>query len=232
MTHGIIALLLTFILALKPVTAAQYIIGIEPMIANINCINRRPCQVNSRKDIVILNKIKQTLSLEFSYKEFPIRRLYASFINGSSLDFKYPDNPNWKSNLKRNKAIYYSDAIRQYTDGTFTQKQTCSDFSNAHINKLGTLRGFTAEPYLEAIKSKQISLIEFDYMEQLVNSLLAKRIDAIYVNEDYIGSHLNQNNYDIVYVSCHLLREYYLSTIKHPDLIEQINQLLKASNKH
>ncbi len=61
------------------------------------------CQEDKVEDTfkLILQLFENQSSLSFRYHHYPINRLYDKFIISQELDFKYPDNPSWKAELKK-----------------------------------------------------------------------------------------------------------------------------------
>ncbi len=180
------------------------------------------------RDIFDLFKVHSNENI--IYKPLPIKRLYHSFINQGSVDFKYPDNPNWQVALKPDQQkIYYSAPISHFIDGTFVHIDNVSP-NKQDILTLGIIRGFTPEAYLTMIKSGKVKVYEFSRTNKLINALTAKRVDAIYINVD-VANYQKQANSQIVFNKTLPYKKgtYHLSTINHPQFIEDINQFLSEN---
>ena len=82
----------------------------------------------------------------FSFKVLPIKRLYHEFLpDNAYLDFKFPDNPKWKVELKAGKTIHYSQPILSYTDGVVVLPKN-KGRGLKRLKVLGTAMGFTLAP--------------------------------------------------------------------------------------
>lgn len=178
--------------------------------------------------------IKKDVSIE--YIPQPVKRLYLNFIVKQSIDFKYPDSPQWNSieKTESNRVIYYSKPIVSYLDGVFVHKDN-ANFTLDEINTLGIIRGFTPEPFLNEVNSNKIHLFEFSRSDHLLKALEFKRIDAIYINIDV--AKFQMKNYKI---SGLIFRKdlpstkgtYHISTLKHPEIITLIDQYIIENSLH
>jgi hypothetical protein len=54
---------------------------------------------------------------EYRYRALPVSRLSESFVIEQSVDFKYPDNALWSTQLKQNRILVYSDPVVALTEG-------------------------------------------------------------------------------------------------------------------
>lgn len=177
------------------------------------------------------DKFSNKYQLDFHYTPLPIKRLYNYFLNSKTVDFKYPDNPNWNINNKQGHTIYYSDAITYYVDGTFIHQDQKLPLS---IVYLGVIRGFTPEPYLAQILADKIKVIEFSRSDHLLNALNFKRIDAAYMNVDVGKFQRSKSDLNLKVKFCSSLPltkgYYYLSTIKHPELLNKVNEFIRNNS--
>lgn len=81
------------------------------------------------------------------YRALPVPRLYAAFLDGQ-VDFKFPDNPNWKKPARVGKSIAYSDPVAAYIDGTSVRPDRMGLGVDA-VKALGTMGGFTPWAWLD-----------------------------------------------------------------------------------
>ena len=65
----------------------------------------------------LFDAFAQHSGYQLLYKPLPVKRLYRAFLTDLSVDFKYPDHPQWKSALKKSQPPFYSDPVVSYTDG-------------------------------------------------------------------------------------------------------------------
>ena len=162
-----------------------------------------------------------------TYKAMPIKRLYGEFVNGR-VDIKFPDNVNWGNDKKMGKKVLYSNGVLEYIDGVMVLPNNLAKDSS-QLKKLGTVRGFTPWVYLDQIKSNQIKLTENSDLKGLLKLIKAERIDGVYFNILVAKYYLKHTLFDekaMVFNSSlpHSRSAYHASSIKHPDVIEQINQ--------
>ena len=172
-------------------------------------------------------------SLAVDYHPMPIKRLYQSLMVDGTIDFKYPDNANWQKALHALKPVYYSDPVGYYMDGVMVHSDR-REMSLSELRVLGIMRGFTPEPYLQAINEGRIQIREYSKTGDMLRALLAKRVDAAYLNIDVANYQLQQKfeaGAPIEYLPKlpSASGEYRLSTVKHPAIIRQFNQFLRAN---
>lgn len=194
---------------------------------NINVFNGLAADV-----FELYNKSQNNFQIIF--KPMPIKRLFQEYLeHNSSIDAKFPDNPYWAADLKKEKDIKYSQSILNYTDGIFV----LSSNKNAKVSDikiLGTMAGFTPIKFINEIKNNKIKIEESNNTMSLIEKLKQKRVDFIYVNK-YVGqckiAKLKYN--DIIFDESlpYTSSKFYLSSIKYPELIKSFNSfLIKNSN--
>jgi polar amino acid transport system substrate-binding protein len=164
----------------------------------------------------------------FIYQPLPVRRLLSEFLN-DRVDFKYPDNSRWNADLKQGHAIHYSHTAAPAIDGVMVRPQYLGQ-GKQRIRRLGTQRGFTPWPYLEDIQAGTILLIQANQVESLLAMALSGRVDAVYLNPQVVAHQLRLMNQDGALVFDpgldYLDDNYFLSSIQHPEVIEQFNAFL------
>lgn len=64
----------------------------------------------------LLDMFANEKGYRFDYVAFPVKRLFFEFVNGVG-DLKYPDNPNWALQVKKDAQIAYSDPVVEYVNG-------------------------------------------------------------------------------------------------------------------
>jgi ABC-type amino acid transport substrate-binding protein len=169
---------------------------------------------------------------KFIYKPLPIKRLFKGFIEGD-LDFKFPDSPYWKQDLKKGKKVVYSDSVVEYVDGVLVSPENLGRGKDA-LKSLGVLRGFTPWDFLDDIKAKKIGLKEVNSLEALIKMTKSKKVDGVYFNVIVANYFQEKTLFDkggVLFDSSlpHTRSHYYLSTIQHPALIEEFNYFLATN---
>ncbi|MBF0225702.1 MAG: transporter substrate-binding domain-containing protein [Desulfobacterales bacterium] len=163
------------------------------------------------------------------FKILPVKRLFKEFLDGI-IDFKYPDNPYWQQDLKKGKTIHYTNSVAEYIDGIMVLTEN----KGAGLDKLkilGTMRGFTAWDYLDLINSEKIKLNENNTFTGLLQQIILKRIDGAYVNVAVAKYQLNEflkRPGSLVFDANlpHTKGSYLCSSIKYPEIIQEINNFL------
>lgn len=169
----------------------------------------------------------------FIYKPLPVRRLLSDFLHGQ-VDFKYPDNPRWNADQKQGHRLLFSRAAAESIDGVLVKPQFLG-MGKARLLRLGTQRGFTPWPYLADIKAGKILLIQANKIDSLLAMAMSDRVDGIYLNPNVVKYQLansadkNALVFDpaLDYQDDH----YLLSTIRHPEVIEQFDAFLISQAK-
>lgn len=177
----------------------------------------------------ILIKFAQLHNHTFSYKGYPITRLNKNYIEGK-VDFRFPDNSYWAQDQKKGYDVKYSNSVIGFIDGVMVPADNKGQ-GIEKFKKLGLVRGFTAWDYLDLIKKGQIKPKETNSLESLIKLTMNKRYDGAYFNVDVATYYLNnkmKKSGALVFDPelPHTKSNYSLSSIKHPEVIEEFNQFL------
>lgn len=180
----------------------------------------------------LLDSFAQDHGYKFIYRPLPVLRLYASFF-GKEIDFKFPDNPNWKKDQRLDKNILYSNPVLEFIDGVsvLPEKKNTS-ISDIHI--LGTVAGFTPWAWMDQIQAGKVTLSENSSFESLVRQTLVGRIDGAYASLAVVNYQLDnvlkKSGALVFNPNLPYSRDnYYLSTIKHSALINQFNSWMSQN---
>lgn len=178
----------------------------------------------------VLDAFAAAKGYRFDYRPMPIMRLFGELLAGR-LDFKFPDNPLWKADLKQGRRIHYSQSLAPFIDGALVPRQRQGQ-GKARIKSLGTLLGFTPSAYLEDIRQGRIHLNQTSQIDALLKMALSERVDAVYLNVRVAEHHLRQLG-----AGTGLLvfdptlpydqGDYYLSSLQHPQVIAEFNAFLR-----
>lgn len=220
--------LLLSLLSLVPLAAAErYRVGVE-------AIDYRPAYAGlagrfSGAMRELLDAFAAAQGIEFSYQPLPVPRLYASFWQGH-IDFKFPDNPNWRQAQRLDKTIHYSRPVLRYVDGTLVLAHQQPGRIDA-IDTLGTVVGFTPWAWQQAIATEQVRLRQNADVAALMRQLLAGRVDAAYANVAVARYHLQQMPTPAKTVVFdpslpYSKGSYHLATLNQPELLATFDQWL------
>jgi len=208
--------------------AEKYIIGTEdinyyPHYGKVNVEN--PIFSGYAKDI--FDHFSRAEKIHLDYKYYPVKRLYKAFRVDNLVDFKYPDNPKWRSTFIQDQPIYYSAPVGTFIDGTVVLEKN-KQYTINNVKRLGTIKGFTLLVYAQQIKNKQIQLFEYSNTDKLLKALSHQLIDAAYLNIDVATHQMLTNKTPIHFVRTlpYSPGYYHLSTIKHREMIDKLNNFL------
>jgi hypothetical protein len=174
----------------------------------------------------VLDMFAFQCNLKITYIPLPWKRLVVNFLREKKLDFVFPDNPVWDTEAKKNVTVHYSDAVVEYTDGVAVLNENKGK-GLGFIKNLGTIRGFTAWDYHEQIDSGQIKLYENKDFMPLMRMIVLNRIQGAYIEKSVMGYYARQmgleNTLNFDESLPHTTDHYYLSTLKHPEIIKKFN---------
>jgi ABC-type amino acid transport substrate-binding protein len=176
----------------------------------------------------LLELFARRQGLRFSYRPLPIKRMTPFLLDGQ-IDLCFPDNPNWRLDLKQGHELAYSEAFVPFQDMVFVKTEAVG----RPIKRLGVVRGFTPKRFQAQIDSGEIQLTEATAPANLVKMALAGRIDGVAL-AGAVGRHqlrlLGQPAGLEPDPAYHAKFEmpYRLSSLRHPEVIAQFNDFLKA----
>ncbi|WP_339524692.1 hypothetical protein [Pseudomonas sp. EA_35y_Pfl2_R111] len=180
----------------------------------------------------VLDHFASKYGYNFHYVHLPVKRLYRNFLSTDELDFKFPDNPLWQRDMRKDKAVTYSNTVYQAIEGLFVLPAN-RDKSLAELAAIATVRGFDAWPYKVDIANGVIELQFANTQDSLVALARQGRVGGIF----YEASALNWYQYtnDIPAGDRLVLNErlphyrpqFFLSTRTQPQIIAQFNQFLQ-----
>ncbi len=163
------------------------------------------------------------------YRPLPVERLYRELLEGG-IDFKFPDNPEWRHDLKTNQELHYSTAVAAFLDGVMVVPDKKAATRAGPI-KIGTIRGFTPWPLVKSIEEGSIRLSENNSISGLLRQGIAGRLDGIYINVEVARFHMkNMLRRDAALVFDdglpHSRSAYFVSTIRRPGIVGELNSWL------
>lgn len=182
----------------------------------------------------LLDNFAASKGYTFHYRIYPVKRLYHAFMNGE-IDFKFPDHPSWRPDVNKGNRVTYSEALQTTEEGTLV-KTSRAGITVKDIKKLGIVRGWTALGFLDEITAGHIKLVESSSLSALIKMCERDRIDAIYTNVTAYHYEARKLGYrtDSMMLEPNLPHQnsqYLLSTITHPQVIDELNRYLKSNPK-
>lgn len=177
----------------------------------------------------LLDMFANAYHYRFVYKALPFTSLPSRFVDGV-VDLKYPDSPDWDRDIKKGSNVIYSEPVVNYIDGVMVIDQNYGQPID-QLQQLGTVVGFTPDPYQSRIRSGRIRLNESYKYDALMMKLVSGRIDGGYANIAVAQFYLDQMGFKKGSVRFddtlpHEKGTRRLSTIHHPKLIDNFNQFL------
>lgn len=182
----------------------------------------------------LLDMFAKEKHYHFVYIIRPVKRLFHDFVK-RDVDFKYPDNPFWQSDMKKEQKVCYSDSVVKYIDGVVVLAENKA-IALSSFKTLGTIRGFTPYPYLDLIAQKKVLLSENSNYISLLRQVLAGRITGAYSNISVarynLKEHLKKTGAIVFNPNLpHIKDSYYLSSILYPMIISEFNTFLKDNKE-
>jgi ABC-type amino acid transport substrate-binding protein len=172
------------------------------------------------------------------WKPLPIKRLMLDYLKeGSTIDFKYPDNQDWDSQAKHNVSLVYSDPLFIMHEGMMVLPNRADVHEPSELKSIGMVLGFSlAEPYQSLVAAKKITLSEASGTTNLIEMTLLGRVDAAFVGKDVaqyiLSSKLKKPN--ALVFNDHLPfveSKFTLSAKKsssHDEVIQKLNNYLRT----
>lgn len=164
----------------------------------------------------------------FTYKALPVARLYSEFAVEKSIDFKFPDNAHWGTDVKKGVTIAYSKGLVTVTEGLMVLP---AHKGKTVVSKIVTLRGFTPYPYLDQINAKKITVTEVNTAESALSMVEAARADGVYMGKlaaTHIMGEVMKKPGVLVFDDTlpNSKNDFSLSTIARPEVIKQMDEFL------
>jgi len=230
-TNIIILVLLWCFSRVSDAQQKHFIVGLENLdylpYYQTNKENQKP----SGYSIELIELFAKKYNYSVQFEVYPVRRLLSNLLAGK-VDFKYPDSPMWMPEMKLSHGLYYSNSTVEIIDGILTLEKY-QELLLDEFKQLGTIRGFRAWPYMNAIQQREIGLMEASSMEQLIRQLVKGRVQGIYININ-VGIDFAAKNFDGLKLfwdkGLPFGRDnFFLSSIKHPEILEQFNVFMKEN---
>jgi len=184
--------------------------------------------------------IKELLESFFNYHQIkyefvplPLKRFNQWYVK-DSIDFKYPDNTNWRVNESKNLPIIYSTSVITSTAGSVILYKNLNK-TRENIQRLGTITGFSSTLWLDKIKSKKVEVLNDSAVLSVIKMATHGLVDVINLDYSVVNYHLNNLKQNKKLLMSAILPNqkinFHLSTIKHENIIFKFNQFLKKNKK-
>lgn len=181
----------------------------------------------------ILKAFFEEENISITFIPLPLKR-FNRWYEEDKIDFKYPDNPEWRADEAVLFDIVYSKPVVISMAGSVVHKDN-TDFELVDIKRLGTIAGFYPTLWIERIKAQKTQLVEDNNVVLVVKSVLHRMVDAINLDYSVVNYHLgNMNRRKHLVLSSRLPYNetpFHLSSIEHPELILRFNDFLKNNKE-
>lgn len=180
----------------------------------------------------IFDAFAQAKGYALSYRPLPVKRLYAELMSGG-IDFKFPDNPGWAADAKRDVKVSYSRPIIAYVDGVMVRPEHKGKGID-RILTLGTVSGFTPFAWLDRVRAQQVVLKENPRTDLLIRQVVMGRMDGAYASVAVV---VNSLEHDLNMPGAlvfdpalpHSRDVYRMSTVNHPAVLSEFDDWMAAN---
>lgn len=178
----------------------------------------------------VLDRFAQREGIQFNYIPLPPRRMIAEYWS-DKLDFAFPDNPNWDAAEKTHISIAYSQPLISFEDAVFTLPTRKAE-PLEQLNKLGVLLGWTPWKFRDRIQQGKLQVVTAPSPNSLIRMAISGRVDGANLAEPVARYHLQLLGAPAGLVANHewmprKQSSYYLSSIRHADLIKRFDRYLR-----
>jgi len=217
-------------LTMGPTYADKLVIGVEKIqYQPIYWQNKKGDYTGYTRDVFDL--FAQKYNHQIEYVSLEPHLLLGELFNGN-IDFKYPDHPEWGSDIRQGKNIAYTDAIVRIADGSFVKPAKLGKGIET-VTKLGVVQGFTPWMYQEFIDSGQVTVIEYENLKDLIRAAIRNKVDAALYNVVVATYYMDfLSTFPIVTLFDDTLpfvkSDFRMSTISKPNVVKEFNDFLQA----
>jgi hypothetical protein len=177
----------------------------------------------------LLDLFAREAGLDIQYQPLPVNQLTHHLLNGS-IDFKYPDSPNWAGDLKGGKGIAYSQPVVQYVDGVLVAPKRQGQGID-QLARLAVVDGWTPWTYQDRIGAGQTEVVRSADLGQMIKQALKQQADGAYYNvvvATYYLDNIRARPGALVFDPKlpHTRGTFALSSLRHPELIQRFDRFL------
>lgn len=173
----------------------------------------------------ILDEFAKSENIKFIYEPYKIKDLYTNLYT-ERIDFKFPDNPVWRSPQKEKFKIIYTDFLGHYIDAIFVRKEDLNKNLN-ELEKFGVAEDIILWTLINKNKEGKVNIVHAKNCAELLSMLERKEINGIFCNYSVMKYLLKDSalqneiviNLDLPFIDNY----YYISTISHPDIVKKFN---------
>ncbi|OUR59993.1 hypothetical protein A9Q74_15785 [Colwellia sp. 39_35_sub15_T18] len=213
--------------------AKEFIIGVEEVsyypLYDFSATNEsRP---SYSKDL--LTAFFKQHNYSYRFVALPIKRFNKWYVE-KGIDFKFPDNMIWRDDKQNKLNITFSQSVIELMAGSYVLASNAK-YRRDDVKRLATIFGFSPTLWFDKVATKEIELIEENSPLSIVKHVLHGNVDATNIDSNVIRHNLKLlKNPQTIILNTHIKHEvfsYYLSSIKHPEIIKQFDDFLQNNAK-
>lgn len=180
----------------------------------------------------ILDAFAKDRGYVLTYRPLPVKRLFAELISGG-VDLKFPDNPNWATEVKKGHAVVYSKPLIRYIDGVLVTPEDVGREVDG-VRTLGTVSGFTPFAWMDRVKDGRVQVKENPRLDLLLRQVMLDRFDGAYASiavANYTLEHQLNSPKGLVFDPRlpHSRDAYALSSLRRPDVVAEFDGWMAAN---
>ncbi|MBZ9612661.1 substrate-binding periplasmic protein [Rheinheimera maricola] len=180
----------------------------------------------------VLQLFAKEQGYQFSFQPLPVKRLYHELDN--LVDFIYPDNSNWAKYQDSQASRIFSEPVI-YNLGTTLVLPANKEINLTQFRTLAVIHGFTPIAWLAMRGEHKFKLYEVPNAVSALNLVLRGQLDGADVEYNVAQQILRDQQQEGALVVASQLPmtrvSFHLSTIRHPQVLQQFNRFLLSHNE-
>lgn len=165
-------------------------------------------------------------SADVIFISLPLKR-FNQWYGKDDIDFKYPDNRDWRQDEQIKRPVIYSTEVVRLTAGT-TVPFNKLGIKRDNIKRLGTILGFYPTLYKDRVDAGYTTIINDPSVLSVIRMSMNGIVDGTNLDYSVINHHLKSLGKAKALLMDkslpHMTFGFHLSTLKHPDMIARFNQ--------
>lgn len=180
----------------------------------------------------VLDLFAREAGIELRYQALPVSQLTGHLLNGS-IDFKYPDSPQWAQDAKQGASVAYSQPVVDYVDGVLVPPKELGK-GVGRLQRLALVEGWTPGDYKARISAGQTQVVSGADLKQMLRLALRDEADGAYYNvvvATYYLDNIRARPGALVFDPSlpHNRGSFHLSSVNQAQLLQRFDQF-QASN--
>lgn len=178
-----------------------------------------------------INWLTVKTGCQFIVKALPIKRLNIAYERTGSIDFIYPDNPNW--HLSNDKTLReFSVGITTAISGTMVKKAH-ENIGITEFNNLAFPRGFSPIAWYPFKAQHDIKFTETSNALSALQMVITDRVDGADIEYNVAKHLIDKHQLPPLVLAKNLPNtptQFHLSTIKHVEFLKEISELVSLNS--